>query len=481
VFLAARSPLKHRLRSVAALVIGGLVPVSVILLPLLVSGHFQDFWNSYVVWAFLYIKDPLSFMAIHWMFATDVVLRYVLYFMCSVGLASLIHSNLWASRESADSRARMYDVLYSLSLLIIVFLVISRPGNLFPHYLMFVPPFLLILCACLARAFVGHRSQTLIFILYYAMFSILFFTLYLGNDWNARALRPYRSQFETRVPERFMAHSPELLSWLPIPAKHLLVWGWMPQWYVFSGLTPATREAQIFTEVKDTELQGYFRARFMSDLRESSPEVIIDAVAGKSFYFADPSRYSPDSFPSFGSFLAQNYSQVPAMKPDPSCPKLYVENQYRKLIDARLIVPVAVTATGTYDGDGSAFNSSKLFDNSVTEDTCIDYWLLPQHRLGGVDMKFSTTELVSKVMILNTGNGGFLDSAAKRIEVTFSASGKVMDDRQIAMRPYPYWTAVELDKPIGADHLDVKILSFYGRGGGLNEIKIFRAGGGNGG
>src|SRR5579863_1481265 len=460
---------KWKMRNLISLFCGGLAPAIVILVPLLVSGHFQDFWNSYIVWGGLYIRSPSTILGIYSMVARDAVLRYVTYFIFFVGIASLLHSSLIASNEHSFHRAAKYDVIYMSILVVIAFWAISIPGKPYLHYLMFFPPFVVITFAYLARVFVGSRTHVIVFVSYYTILAAFFIILSINNG-------VIRDRYDTILKPTFMLKSPHILSWLPIPSKHLLVWGWMPQWYVLSGLTPATRETQIYSQVMQTDLTEYFRSRFMSDIKQSSPEVIIDAVAGKSFHFNNPATASPDNFPAFASFLSQNYSQLPSLVQHPDCPKVYVKNEYRKLIDQSLIIPASVTATETFRGKGSVFDSANLFDNSVTEDTCIDYWLLPNWKLGGVRISFSKTEFVSGLMLLKTQNSIYLDRATRDIEVRLLESGAVVEKRQLTMSPYPYWTAVKFDRPVKANHLDVDVLSFYGRGGGLNEIKIFRAG-----
>jgi len=72
----------------------------------------------------------------------------------------------------------------------------------------------------------------------------------------------------------------------------------------------------------------------------------------------------------------------------------------------RIVVPARVTASATLDGPDGEFTAANLFDSSVTEDSCIDYWLLPERRAGFVDVTLPGLEPIAKVLILNTQNGG---------------------------------------------------------------------------
>lgn len=472
--LAVTDPSKGRLRNSLALVCGGLAPALGFLLPLFVSGHIQDFWRSYVAWAFLYVQQPLSFADVLGMLSTELLLRYTAYFMSMLGLVSLLHVYIAAPHREDAGRSGRYDIVYGLALVVVAFWVIAKPGNDFGHYLMFFPPFGVMFCAYAARAFAGQRKHVLLFAGYYVALAAIFIALYQVYDtkeyerkYSDAALRPLLHQ-------SFRVESPHLLSWLPIPATHLLVWGWMPQWYVWSGLTPSSRETNTALQIDDSALQGYFRSRFMADIGQDSPDIIMDAVEQGSFYFDKPWKYGPQVFPEFSAYLSSGYTLLTPWQPHDGCPKLYVRNEYKAVIDRRLVLPASVTTSADFLGEKSPFNGANLFDDSVTEDSCIDYWLLPTRTLGSVDVRFQKIEPVSRLMILNTRNGGYLDRATDRIDVKLLKSGAVVSDRQLAMQPYPYWTSIDLDNPTQADELQVSILSYFGRGGGLNEIKIFR-------
>lgn len=475
--LAITAPSEGRLRNSIALICGGMAPAFAFLFPLLVTGHIHDFWRSYIVWAFFYVKDPLSILTIHSMIAGNALLRPVSYFIFSLGFLSLLHSSLIRSDENAAVRATRYDVIYGLALVITAFWVVAKPGNDFAHYLMFLPPFAVIFCAYVARAFTDRRRDVLLFLSYYVVLAGIFTGLFLTTPAPRYYPRDWHNTSGRYIQQSLKVRSPHILSWLPIPSTHLLVWGWMPQWYVWSDLTPASRETVTYSQIVDSPLQGYFRSRFMSDIGASSPDIIMDAVEGGSFAFRDPSQAGPGVFPEFEAYLSRNYTQLEPWQPEPDCPKLYIKKEFKALVDSRLITPAAVTTSANYLGDHSAFTGARLFDNSVTEDTCIDFWLLPNWTRGSVDVTFSKVEQVSSLMILNTANSAYLDRATNGIEIELLKAGVVVSEKKLTMKPYPYWTTVDFDAPVSADQLQVNILSYFGHGGGLNEIKIFRADG----
>ena len=132
-------------------------------------------------------------------------------------------------------------------------------------------------------------------------------------------------------------------------------------------------------------------------------------------------------------------------------------------------------ASSTYGGDNSVYSAHRLFDLSVTEDTCVDYWLLPDRSLGTVAIDFHKTELISRLMLLNTRNSGYLDRAARDIEVVLFKDEEAVIRKVVSMRPHPAWTEIDLGASLPASRLELRVLSFEGTGGGLNEVQIFRS------
>lgn len=474
LLLAITSMKRWRLLNVASLVIGAVAPTIIFLVPLYWAGKIQDFWQSYIVWAGVYINNSTSVLGIHSLIASDVTLAYVTYFLVSVWLTSLLHGQVTLSRENLDNRIVGRNILYLAALTMTAFWVIAKPGNLFPHYLMFYPPLIIVFfCGSLSLVF-GSRKGKFIFTSYYAVFLLLFVASFSYRFLGAE-FEPVRSKYKTTLKQHFVTNSPRLLSWLPTSNGSMLVWGWMPQWYVWSSYAPATRESHTYAQITSTKMTDYFRRRFIKDLQESDPQIIIDAVLGNSFGFNDPNKYSPNIFPEFSNILQDSYFRLLPLDEGSKCPKIYVKKELNELIYRRIIVPASISASDTYGGANSDYSVYNLFDLSLTEDSCIDYWLLPNNSLGSLALALSKVEPIASVMILNTRNSHFIDRSTGSIVVKFKLRDNVVASQEVSMRPYPYWTFVSLDAPIDADSIEIDVTSFNGLGSGLNEIKILRA------
>ena len=120
------------------------------------------------------------------------------------------------------------------------------------------------------------------------------------------------------------------------------------------------------------------------------------------------------------------------------------------------------------------YSVKNVDDYSVTEDSCTDYWLLPNGQLGYVNIEFTSEERVKKVLVLNTKDGPNFYRGTDRIKFTLFNKKNTVISRELKLKPHPKWTEVVLMTPMVADSLRVEILSFEDNGAGLNEIKIIK-------
>src|SRR5438045_4079865 len=91
------------------------------------------------------------------------------------------------------------------------------------------------------------------------------------------------------------------------PGEHLGIWGYMPMFWVETGLTQATRDAETSHQIEPHEYQNYYRDRFLRDLLRSQPRIFIDAVGPGSFVYQDRNELAHETFPELRDYLANNY------------------------------------------------------------------------------------------------------------------------------------------------------------------------------
>lgn len=462
--------LKTRLRQTAWSSVAALIPSLVFLLPLALRGEWQHFWNSYLVWASLYVKSPLPWRGMGTLLLGDAAL---LAFGCFAALLVLTSARWRTGAARATSRTAAsvpWPVLgYTLLLLGISVWVTRKPGNLFYHYLQIPLPWLLQLSAfAVAPAWRGRRAVVVL------GHALLLGLLSLGM---ARALADGpvllgSQRYDMRVPAAWPAGRPNLYDWLQDAPPTLLVWGWMPHWYVWAGAVPASRETHTYAQIVPSALQAYFRARLMTDVNASDPGLVLDAVRGESFGFADGGRHGPGEFPEFQAWLARRYQRLTPSETDASCAVSYARKDLYAALAARWVHPVEVKASPN-DGDDPK-GVLRLLDLSLTEDSCKDYWLLPYRTPGAVDLVLERPEPLTQLMVLNTGNGSARDRSTREVAVVLTAPDGRTSRQLVNLRPHPFWTLIPLPAGQLSTRVRIEILSYEGRGGGLNEVLLLR-------
>ncbi|MGH7222569.1 MAG: hypothetical protein ACRELF_05040, partial [Gemmataceae bacterium] len=137
------------------------------------------------------------------------------------------------------------------------------------------------------------------------------------------------------------------------------------------------------------------------------------------------------------------------------------------------------------------------------------YWLLPEGKLGHIELKLAHPAMIDKVRLLNTSNAGLNDFATHKFRVELYGSGrKLLASKegtfgQVFDRPFrqaffvpkwfarypatfagmlepgltvPFgdgWQELAFDNVAGATTVRVVVTKYWGIGGGLNEIQIY--------
>jgi hypothetical protein len=114
-----------------------------------------------------------------------------------------------------------------------------------------------------------------------------------------------------RTPRENEMHVPrEMLSAIHdqvAPGESLAVWGWMPRYYVLTGLAQATREAHVERLIRMTPYIHDYRHRFLQDLKRSQPMAFLDAIGPGNYYYQF-SNLSHEVWPELADYIAAHYT-----------------------------------------------------------------------------------------------------------------------------------------------------------------------------
>ena len=90
-------------------------------------------------------------------------------------------------------------------------------------------------------------------------------------------------------------------------------------------------------------------------------------------------------------------------------------------------------------------------------------------------MELADAEAIGAIEILNTRGGPPGNRASKTASVLAYKDGKLVFDEEVRLLRFPYWTEITVPDTISSiDRVVVRIDSYIGVGGGLNEIRLRR-------
>jgi hypothetical protein len=474
-------------RSVLLLILCACLPAVVLLLPLAAEGGLQDFWTSYILAAKYYVSLsgwvklqsspiwPAQLRALHEILRSRTLIGgYVATFAgaASLAIAALPIREIVRSAPTRRTLSKHPEAVRTA--IVSVVLVVSVcavmvPSRAFPHYaLLFVWP--LALLAGLAWSLASSRPAP-----------------GEGGRWNPPKIVGVLSIFcigGLALQEARLDYDPEVTGaesvfgaghLLVTPATgrgRMLVWGWMPQWYVWSGWTPATRDMETYNQIWPTPARRYFRDRMMADLRNSPPDYIIDAVVSDSFGFIDPEKDGLASFPELAAFVANDYVLLSAASSGVSCPRVFARTAMAAFQVSRYAIPSRIYASSVLEDDTVAASASHVADGLVFESGS-DAWLLPDGKLGEITLELPDAQAIGAMEILNTRGGRRGNRASKTASVLAYESGNLVFDKEVRLLRFPYWTEIVVPDTISSiDSIVVRVESYAGVGGGLNEIRL---------
>lgn len=315
-------------RVVIAYVLGGLSVASVILVPVIVQGAWEDFVTLYLKGGLGYHNsmvssswEPISHL---WMLANAVPefkSHYISLLVLAAGLGTLV---ILCCKKA--ERKPWLGVMAALLFALTNAYSIVRSGYPFAHYtlLLLVPVTLL---ACLPGLFADRESLRSVPFNKYALLavSVLSVVPQFRQVWQDYQKQPaLLGSWGTGI------HPiGEVIQKLTKPGDTILVWGYAPKFHVFSGVPPAYRVTTTLPLLMepDMSLTAPSVVRYMSDLKQHPPALIIDAP--DEFWFPDnnvPKGSAARHFlhPPTSNLVSKNYDLVGSINyPDgpPGTPK----------------------------------------------------------------------------------------------------------------------------------------------------------------
>lgn len=323
----------QRVRALGALFIGA-VTVSVIIVVLVVAfGIWQDFFSCYVL-------DNLRYAAAN-QFPPDRSITWqaapAMLFELGGSVGGFNEFAVWMTLFGACglfflsrfTRWHRRCALVSAALLVIAAIAAMAPGRPYLHYLqlMIFPAGLF--AGLIAGAFlsdvvnnglIARGRSNLSQVVVVSFFLVCGLVLQIW--WRVFEAQPFLGIFtathgllaQSQVSREILQHAN--------PGERLGMWGWMPVFWVETGLIQATRDGQTARQIEPHPRRDYYRARFLKDLVRNRPPIFIDAVGVGNFVYEDRAKCGHETFPALRDYVDQNYYLVR----DLNGTRIYVRN-----------------------------------------------------------------------------------------------------------------------------------------------------------
>jgi hypothetical protein len=130
-----------------------------------------------------------------------------------------------------------------------------------------------------------------------------------------------------------VADSPiiQFLKGKKIAGDRLAVWGWHPELYVYCGMTPATRDALSFMLFMDGPSSAYYKRTFVEDMKRSRPRFFVDTV-GEDVLSHSPATkgwppfnvITPEKAPFISEYLKREYARCHTFRNGAGIPMIVV-------------------------------------------------------------------------------------------------------------------------------------------------------------
>ena len=353
-----------------------------------------------------------------------------------------------------------YHKLLNFNFLLIIISIISIfssiiiTGAVYRHYFIPLVP--------LTTLFVGYllvvnikeikRLDNLKIIMIFFMFLLLL--SYLTEE-----KKFYAKNIKTKLNlKNINLLSPRVFNYLDIEKGSLYVWGWAPQLYSLSYLYPVDRATISQKNIEDYSNNEYFNQRLLNEIYKNKPDIIIDAVKPKSFYYTNIDLSLKNLLP-LKKIIDLQYYKINKSSSD--CLDIFIKIDNYKKLKQKLI---------NYSMDDLKIKS-KIDDFSVIEELCENSFIFDTNYTDELELSLESNSIPKKIMILpSIKNKDFV-----KVKIKLVDNDNKIYLHETELRKYPYWNEIAINEKnkfinkIIIDLTEIKKLNF-----GINEIKIFR-------
>ena len=101
-----------------------------------------------------------------------------------------------------------------------------------------------------------------------------------------------------------------VLSHLIRPNQRVAMWGWMPQYFVYTGALMGTRDSISQFQIEERPFKPYYRTRYLADFARTQPTYVLEAIGPNAFAYHDRLSQGIVSFPALQHIIDTQYRIV---------------------------------------------------------------------------------------------------------------------------------------------------------------------------
>lgn len=304
---------ENRRRKACLMLLGTVVLPALLIGLVAASGAGADFWKSYILAPAAYAREGAGsrWGALWTLITYDTNFRSYLVSALAVGL--LLAAAWCYVKEPRPGAKLLWPLAVTAALGMTAVFCIASGGKGSGHYLfLLIPPltmfFGLALVIGKTLLLAPAENDPNLFPKpvhwFLGLFAVIVCLQFGKMPVQFNTMRNFLAK---RLPDKKSFVAQQILK-ASRPGDTLSVWGWMPSYYVMTGLMPATRDAIGHFVIEEGPYRAYFQSRYLNDLQRSAPAIFVDAAADGMF--TPPwARLSPhEMYVPLARFIDENYS-----------------------------------------------------------------------------------------------------------------------------------------------------------------------------
>ncbi len=254
----------------------------------------------------------------------------------------------------------------------------------------------------------------------------------------------------------FNFYSPKILQHLKLEnTDKIIVWGWKPEIYLLSNLSPASRDTINQKQIDFKSNREYFRKRFIRDFNNNLPALLIDYVKPKGYMFTSKEN-SVVSFKELENILSQKFVKFENFNND--CPDYYMLKEKSKKLNSKLV---------NYKIKNKTIESNKINDFIIDEEICDTSITFDKNSPSKIVLEIDDKK-INEIMILSSK----INKSAKEINLVIKYSNKNTENKKILIKKYPFWSKLDLKNNNKISEIEFDITNFKNNSFGISELKI---------